>query len=215
MSNPWLQRWAANQIGWHESQGNRHLKKHWNESGRRVLVPLCGKSVDLRWLLDRDNTVVGVELADVAARAFFHEQSLPFERVDGALPEYRTLDQRLRIVVGDFFAFEETGFDGVFDRGALIALPPELRYRYVQHLEARLEPGAAHLLVTLEYPQAAVKGPPFAVMRDEVLQYYPNLRLLTDNDDLPNAPPKFRDAGVPFLRELVWRRGRLDAHLGQ
>ena len=210
MTNPWLERWAVNQIGWHEADGNRHLQKYWSWSGRHVLVPLCGKSVDLLWLARAGNTVVGVELAEVAAQAFFKEQALDHERVDGPLPEYRTPDGRLRIVVGDFFDFAETGFDALFDRAALIALPPEVRGRYVEHLDARMSPGYAHLLVTLEYPQTMVNGPPFAVMRDEVSGYYPSLRLLDATDDLPNAPPKFREADVPFLHELAWRSGQND-----
>ena len=207
MTNPWLQRWEVNQIGRHEAGGNPYLQRHWTWSGRKVLVPLCGKSVDLAWLAARGNTVVGVELAELAASAFFDEQGLEHERIDADLPEYRTPDGRLRIVVGDIFAFTETGFDALFDRAALVALPPEVRPRYVEHLEARLCPDFAHLLVTLEYPQEMVKGPPFAVMRDEVLRYYPDLDLLAEEDDLPNAPQKFRDAQVPFMRELAWRRG--------
>ncbi len=205
MTNPWLERWAVNQTGWHEANGNRHLQNHWRWSGRRVLVPLCGKAVDLLWLANKGNTVVGVELAEVAAEAFFAEQGLAYERVDGDLPDYRTPDGVLRIVVGDFFDFQETGFDALYDRASLIALPHEVRARYVEHLEARMTPGYDHLLVTLEYPQAMVKGPPFAVMRDEVRGYYPNLQLLTEDNDLPNAPPKFAEAGVPFLHELAWR----------
>ena len=75
----------------------------------------------------------------------------------------------------------------------------------MDHLDARMASGFDHLLVTLEYPQDMVKGPPFAVMRDEVLGYYPELELLTEDNDLPNAPPKFAEANVPFLHELAWR----------
>ncbi|MEM9333411.1 MAG: thiopurine S-methyltransferase [Pseudomonadota bacterium] len=206
MTNPWLERWAVNQIGWHEADGNRFLQRFCDWTGRKVLVPLCGKSADLRWLADRGNTVVGVELAELAAEAFFREQSLDCERIDGKLPEYRTLDGRLRIVIGDIFAFEETGFDALFDRAALVALPPEVRPRYVAHLASRLLPRYEQLLVTLEYPPALVKGPPFAVLRDEVNRYYPDLTLLTEENDLPNAPPKFREAKVPYMRELGWQR---------
>ncbi len=208
MTNPWLERWAVNQIGWHEAEGNRYLQAFCDWTGRKVLVPLCGKTPDLRWLADRGNTVVGVELAELAAEAFFREQSLDFERVAGALPEYRSLDGALRIVVGDVFSFEETGFDALFDRAALVALPPDVRQRYVNHLARRLNADFDHLLITLEYPQEMVKGPPYAVMRDEVGRYYPDLALLAEEDDLPNAPPKFREAQVPFMRELAWRRRR-------
>ncbi len=221
MTNPWLERWAVNQIGWHESQGNPYLQAYCDWTDRRVLVPLCGKSVDLRWLADRGNTVVGVELAELAAEAFFREQRLDCERVDGELPEYHTPDGRLRIIVGDFFEFTETGFDAVFDRAALVALPEDLRRKYVEHLATLADPDFEHLLVTLEYPQAMVKGPPFAVMRDEVRRYYPQLELLVEENDLPNAPPKFHEAQVPFMRELAWRRadqrtgGASDPHLRQ
>jgi thiopurine S-methyltransferase len=74
MTEPWLDRWREGRTGWHEPSGNRNLKAHWRLSGRRVLVPLCGKTPDLLWLEKQGNAVVGVELSDIAALAFFAEE---------------------------------------------------------------------------------------------------------------------------------------------
>jgi Thiopurine S-methyltransferase (TPMT). len=35
-----------------------------------VLVPLCGKSLDMDWLLDAGYKVFGIELSNIAIQAF-------------------------------------------------------------------------------------------------------------------------------------------------
>lgn len=205
MGNPWIERWEKNQIGWHEAEGNRHLKSHWTLSGRRVLVPLCGKSVDMLWLADRGNEVVGVELSPIAAEAFFVEQSIAYQKSDDEGLNFMSADGRIRIVTGDFFDFSETGFDAVYDRAALIALPPELRPRYAKHLAGRLVESAAHLLVSLEYDAPEAKGPPFSVMGREVSELFPHLVRRAASDERHDAPPKF--ASASRFDEVVWTRG--------
>jgi len=83
----WLERWEVGRTGWHEAEGNSKLKEHWRATGRRVLVPMCGKSADMKWLADQGNQVFGVELSHLAIEAFFAEQGLDYEEV---------LDQRQR-----------------------------------------------------------------------------------------------------------------------
>ena len=60
----------------------------------------------------------------------------------------------------------------VFDRAALIALPPELRRRYAAEVYAKLSAGCRGLVITLEYAQAEREGPPFAVPESEVRALY-------------------------------------------
>ena len=71
MHENWLERWRVGRTGWHEAGGNQGLKRHWVAVGRRVLVPLCGKTPDLLWLEERGNAVTGVELSEIAVQAFF------------------------------------------------------------------------------------------------------------------------------------------------
>lgn len=171
----WLERWEKGRIGFHRADPNPRLVEHHERvlgPTIRVLVPLCGKSADLEWLVTQGHEVVGIELSEIAARDFFAERKLSPQRTERSdFIEYR--HGALSIFVGDFFRAtpELTGYcDGVYDRAALIALPEELRVRYTQHLPTLLAPKARILLVTLHYD--AVGGPPFDVSPAEVQRLY-------------------------------------------
>ena len=212
MNEPWLERWAEGRIGWHEADGNAALKRHWGASGRRVLVPLCGKSPDLLWLAARGNAVTGVELSELAVQAFFEENGLAYERKGSV---YSALDADITLHCGDFFAFEGGGFDAHYDRAALIALPDALRPAYVSKVDELLNANCYRLVITLEYDQSSVAGPPFSVPADEVTDYWPQLLRIDEQDNLENVPPRFREAGVKDVREVIWRNpgGRAEAGL--
>lgn len=171
----WLERWREGRIGFHRADANPRLAEHHERvlgPTIRVLVPLCGKSADLEWLAVRGHEVVGIELSELAAQAFFSERAVQPERAEaGKLTAYS--HGAITILVGDFFDAtpELTGYcDGVYDRAALIALPPELRARYAAHLPSLLAPKARLLLVTLDYD--AEGGPPFCVSPREVDELY-------------------------------------------
>ncbi len=209
MESDWLNRWAEGRIGWHEPAGNAALKAHWPKlaSGARVLVPLCGKSLDLLWLADRGLSVTGVEMSAIAIEAFFTEQELEFDRVEGTFDRYCARDRTITLYCGDFFEFEDEPFNAVFDRGSLVAIPRDVRPHYAAHLDSLMRDDCFRLLVTLEYEQARVAGPPFSVMPDEVRRYWPNLQRVAEHDDIENCPPKFRDAGLDRVIEVVWNSG--------
>ncbi len=205
----WQARWREGRIGFHRPDPNPHLVAHASvlPAGARVLVPLCGKSVDLGWLAARGHEVVGVELVESAALAFFNEARIsPERRVDAPFVRYR--GQGVEIVVGDFFdtTAEALGgrFGASFDRAAMIALPESMRERYVAHLQQLLEPKAAILLVTLETDDTA--GPPFSVPEDEVRRRYgaATVTRLADVDALePGGNLAAR--GATRARERVYR----------
>ena len=175
----WKQRWADGKIGFHEGAPNHWLALYASRlgegAGRRVLVPLCGKTVDLAFLAARGLEVVGVELSLPAAEAFFAEAGLAPSRVerDGHV---RLAAASIEIVVGDFFALtpSEVGtFDAYYDRAAVVALPAPLRERYAETLRTLLKPGAGGLLVTYEHD--VVDGePPFSVPEAEVQRLFPD-----------------------------------------
>ncbi len=204
MTEDWKQRWHEGRIGWHQKDGSPLLKQHWNASGKRVLVPMCGKARDLLWLEQQGNEVVGVELSEIAVEAFFEENQLAFSRRDGALTEYRARDRRISLFCGDYFAFSGEQFDGHFDRGALVAMNPDLRPRYAAHTTSLLAPNARQLVISFEYDQSVVGGPPFSVPAAEVLTYWPGLRRVEVRNDIEDAPPKFREAGLRRVTEEVW-----------
>lgn len=208
----WHQRWEANQIAFHEGQVNAYLARHYADlklaPGQTVCVPLCGKSVDLRWLADRGAHVLGVELSPIAVESFFGEQGLtPRTRKVGAFTVWES--GPIRLLCGDFFALtpaDLTGVQAVYDRAALIALPPERRVEYLAHLD-RLLPGARRtLLVTLEYPQEQMQGPPFSVPEREVHTLFggASIERLGAQDVLADNP-RFREKGLTRLLECAYR----------
>ena len=204
MNKDWLERWKIGRTGWHEPGGNRNLREHWALSGRRVLVPLCGKSHDLLWIEAQGNEVVGVELSDLAVRAFFEDNALEYEKVKGTLPGYRAVDRNITLYSGDYFEFRAASFDAHYDRGALVALSADLRTRYAQHTSALLHDEAAQFVITVEYDQDVCQGPPYSVGSEEVLGYWPRLRRLLSIEDIENAPPKFLEEGLQSMHEVVW-----------
>src|SRR5450830_515489 len=204
----WRERWARNQIGFHLPEVNPYLQRHWPllalAQGAKVLVPLCGKSLDLVWLASQGHRVLGVELSEQAVDAFFSEQ--------GLTPR---IGQRgvIKVWCGDFFALDADALrdcTAVYDRAALIALPPLMRARYIEHLNVLLAAGCKGLLITLDYDQTQKAGPPFAVTDDEVkllLGAHWALEVLEEQDVLGESW-KFVQDGVTRLEERVYQLTR-------
>lgn len=173
----WHDKWAKGEIGFHEGQANVHLVAHFERlalpPGSRVFLPLCGKSRDLGWLLERGYRVVGIELSQVAITQLFEDLALtPRVSTAGALTHYAVED--MDIFVGDVFALSAEALgavDAIYDRAALVALPPQTRPRYAAHLVA-ITSAAPQLLVTFEYDQSRLDGPPFSVVGAEVEALY-------------------------------------------
>ena len=205
MAEPWLERWQEGRIGWHEADGNASLKKHWRATGRTVLVPMCGKSVDLRWIATQGNRVVGVELSALAVESFFAEQDLAFRVSEDGLPRYDAIEVDITIYCGDLFDLTSIRCDAHYDRGALIALPAVQRPAYASHVGSLLTNDADQLVITLDYDEEIANGPPFSVGDEELLGYWPSLDCVEQRDDIANAPPKFLDAGLTEFKEKVWR----------
>lgn len=207
MNNVWIRRWQEGRIGWHESAGNADLRAAWPTlpAGTRVLVPLCGKALDLLWLAKRGLDVSGVELSEIAIRDFFAENEITFTlSKEQHFDRYTAQDLSLTLYRGDFFNFQAPRFDALYDRGALITMPIEQRRLYVGHVNALLQPGACKMIITLEYDQDVVAGPPFSTRADEVGQYWDDLICVKRRDDIDNCPPKFRAAGLKEMTEVVW-----------
>lgn len=207
MSEDWLNRWNEGRTGWHEAAGNEGLRSYWPEFGEpgSVLVPLCGKTPDLLWLANRGHDVVGVELSRIAIEGFFEDQGLEYERKPGGLLDrYEAREYALTLYCGDYFDFESRPFDALYDRGALVALTDVERPRYVEHTKKLLKSEALRFVITLEYEQAIVSGPPFSVTAEELSGYWDDLVRVGEKDDIDNCPPKFRKAGLREISEVFW-----------
>lgn len=212
----WQARWSRNEIGFHQQQVNPYLQQHWPTlalpAGSRVLVPLCGKSQDMLWLAAQGHRVLGIELAQKAVLDFFAEQGIaPQVGRHGVFDTYSA--QGIELWCGDFFALEPADVadcQALYDRAALIALPPQMRARYLAQLQTILAPGCRGLLVTLDYDQARMPGPPFAVSDAEVTAAFAagwQLEQL-QREDVLGSNWKFLKSGIEALHESVYRLER-------
>ena len=170
----WLERWKKGTTGWHRSDINPQLIENINQlSGARtqtIFVPLCGASLDMKYLIDKGFHVVGVELSPLAIDRFFKENQIEHKvsKVeDFDLYEGKNID----IYCGDFFKLKKDYFydvSCVYDRAALIALNPDLQKKYARHLKEILPNSTKILLLTMFYPQNEMEGPPYSVGDDKV-----------------------------------------------
>lgn len=173
----WHDKWESNQIGFHESDINPLLIKHFEQlklpPDSRVFLPLCGKTLDISWLLDKGYQVVGAELSELAVKQLFDELGVaPKVTTVGQLKCYQA--EGVAIFVGDIFDLtaEQLGnVDAIYDRAALVALPVETRKLYTQHLIA-ITKCAPQLLLCFEYDQSLMSGPPFSIVAEEVRAHY-------------------------------------------
>ena len=208
----WLERWERQEIGFHQDAINPCLRQYWNElrvaHDAAVFVPLCGKSLDLLWLHKQGHPVLGVELSAIAVQAFFQENGhTPHRSTTEKFEHYKA--GGFSILSGDFFDLRKDDLAevcAVYDRASLIALPPEMRERYVRHLVNILPPATRILLLTFDYPQSEMSGPPFAVSVNEVetlFRGFAEIRLLAQLDALPQNQ-RLHERGVRRLQENIF-----------
>ncbi len=194
----WRARWAEHKIGFHEGRPNALLEQYLTRlDGRfRVLVPLCGKSEDLAFLAANGHAVVGVELVEDAIVQFFAEHALTptVERL-GDYAIYKA--QEITLIAGDWFALtpELVGHvDAIYDRAALIALPPDVRPAYIAKLKTLVPPATWGLVISIDYAEGAWQAPPHAVGDAEVRGYFPAVELVSEQ---ANTGGRIAENGVP------------------
>lgn len=209
----WHARWQEGRIGFHSGEPNRWLVRYYAElnlsQDDTVFLPLCGKSVDLLWLANQGHAVLGIELSEIALQQFFDEQQLEPSR-QSAPPFTQWSSDPIKLLQGDFFdlsAEQLAPCRAVFDRAALVALPPEMRQRYVASLAQLLTPGTTILLVTTDYPQQEKTPPPFAVSDEEVRRLYREAFEVEQlhSEDLSTGQDPLSRRGVTSLVENIYR----------
>ena len=173
----WLQKWEEGDIPFHQQDVNTDLIQYFSQldlrKGEHILVPLCGKSVDLIWFAKQGLSVIGVELSPIACHDFFSEWGVePIVTNHGSFTIYEY--NHIKIFCGDFFELSTDSLPsikGVYDCKALIALPPDVRQRYVKHLIACVGEHVKILLITLD-THDTVKSPPFPINQAEINMLY-------------------------------------------
>lgn len=173
----WHQKWASDNIAFHRSEANpllvKYLEKLSLDKGNRLFVPLCGKTLDIAWLLGQGYRVAGAELSELAIEQLFAELGVtPKISQRGALKHYS--EAGIDIFVGDIFELSSDilgSVDAIYDRAALVALPEGMRDRYTAHL-MEITAQAPQLIICYEYDQSIMAGPPFSISHEKVEQYY-------------------------------------------
>lgn len=194
-----LGRWEAKWNHEYKSKPRFHLpipnpnlvKFHSNEfnppKNNPILLPLCGKTIDLQWLSTAGHQcVVGIEGVEKSIQELKDEllhdlrhRSNDSDNVWTTAPEGQKWfqpsisassedDSCISIVCSDFFELspstfgvESPCFGAVYDRAALVAVPPHSRPQYVDVIDSLLIPGGQILMVTVDSGRDT--GPPFPV----------------------------------------------------
>lgn len=208
----WLDRWKENRIGFHETAVNRHLQKFLPQfqlsPGATLFLPLCGKAQDIAWLSNQGYTVIGIELSQIAVEAFFEEQGLEYQRATG--DRFVTYQSgNITLLQGNFYDLRAEDLEHcvlVYDRAALIAIESPDRPRYYEHMASILPAEAEMLLITLEYDQSEMTGPPFSVPADEVYQHYAGAFTINplETASIIDEQPRWRKVGLTWLTESVF-----------
>ena len=208
--NLWESRWQEDRIGFHLKEINPYLMRFYDQllhqNPDRVFVPLCGKTLDLCWLTTKTKKVIGVELVSKAVQDFFAENN-----IDYLLQQDKTLQKctskSIDIYLGDFFDLnpeQTSSFKAIYDRASIVAIEKPERREYVDHLMSFLDLEGRILLITLEYNQNQMEGPPYSVTAEEIESLFTpvgSLKLLETCDILDD---RFRNKGLTRLLEHVF-----------
>ncbi|CEG58894.1 thiopurine S-methyltransferase [Legionella fallonii] len=210
----WVELWREGRTHFHREEVNPDLIAYWpslhNALNATILVPLCGKSLDMLWLAQQGFNVIGIELSEDAVKQFAaqHQLDLQHETL-GHISHYFT--PSISLWVADIFALAPSliaPVDAIYDRAALIALPEKLRAGYVDSCLQWLKPRGAILLKTLSYNQHEMEGPPFSVSDEEVIQLYRDqcseIQCIKSSEREKNLDDHLFQRGVSKIKDSVW-----------
>jgi len=175
----WNQRWVDKKTGWQRPEANPRLIKYFKPGSKKVLVPLCGKTLDMIWLRDQDVEVVGAEFSAIGIKEFFAENDIQYETLEqDNCTTHVSLDGKIKIYQGDFFAMPKIdtfgGFDFVWDRAAMVAINPPDRAKYAAKIDSMLAPAGTIILEALEREEGRT-GPPHTLTKESIVESYSTL----------------------------------------
>ncbi|XP_033123922.1 thiopurine S-methyltransferase-like [Anneissia japonica] len=199
----WEASWKAGKIGFHSKALNPMLEKHASkildgQKNCKVFVPLCGKSVDMKWFADQGHNAVGVEVVEMAITSFYEEQGIDYTKesvpkLPGATV-YKSKDGKITLYNADIFSMTSDiigKFDCIWDRASLVALNKTDRERYAPTLTSLMGPNCRYLLSVLDYDPSKAKGPPHNVPNSEVATLYESSCKIEKIDTSLYHPSKF------------------------
>ncbi|XP_028397722.1 probable thiopurine S-methyltransferase [Dendronephthya gigantea] len=171
----WAKSWDDNRTGWHLDHVNSNLTENIEfltdgKQNLRIFVPLCGKTLDLLWLVRQGHTVIGVEAVPKAIEDFFKENDISYEKktLDGYGHCFMAFGGKLKIFNCDYFKFNSSlaggKVDCIWDCNSLGAIPPNDWTQYLQiSLELLNRSHGRILFQAFLYDQDEYAGPPYSV----------------------------------------------------
>ena len=176
----WQKRWDSGTTRWRRPDIHPSLQQFTNKvffdyfpsGGARILVPLCGKTVDMAHLATKRKVgqVVGIDGVRKAVEAFAQENPDLEVKSMEACPEKveKWQGNSITLIIGDFFEVDKTDFgevcDGAWDRGSLVAIKPERREKYVEQIGKLMNKDGRILLSTFVHRNRD-KSPSYAAQK--------------------------------------------------
>ena len=217
--NFWEKRWLNGQTGWHNAEVNANLVKHsstvFTKDNPSILVPLCGKSMDMQWLQEQGANITGVDLARQALHEYFEDRNQEFtEGSQSGLTYYSStnpISDSLQLFHANIFDVRPNAFkafDAIYDRAALVALLPEQREQYAQHCLSLLKPGGTILLITYDSPVEDDQGPPFPVRPGTIQRLFQEASECEQIDEVhmtKDTNERLQKRGLDWSRSDIWK----------
>lgn len=206
----WNRRWNVNDTPWNKAYVNPLLTKYirlldGGEKDLKIFVPLCGKTIEMKWLFDLGHRVVGVDGFQTALENFFKDHSMDYTvETKNGIPAFTDRSGRITLYCCNIFDFQKTGegsFDAVWDRASFGAINPEERARYVDLVTALKAPNASHLLELFQYDDRLFKESPLSIPVSKVFEYWGDgydVKLLDSHE----APEVLTYLGIKFTRNF-------------
>jgi len=210
----WYNIWKKDKVGFHKQTVNTYLLKYHKQLGdlttKRVLVPLCGKDIDMMWFLNQGSHVIGVELSPIAVNAFFSENKLTYHKRKIFMPPFTIYQHHLlKLYCGDFFNLQRKNIrhiDVVYDKAALVALPKTKRIDYANKLATLMPIGCQMLLMAVEFKSHITDSPPYSITNKEIHFLFKkkfNIKLLLHKKNIP-MPPHLKNRRITNTHRRVY-----------
>lgn len=201
----WISRWNRGKTGFHMKNGYPGLERNWQRLNLTtvpvVLVPLAGKSPDIMWLSEKSKKVIAVEISEIAIEQFFADNKL-----NKTIERYAGFDVysagNISFWCGDLMKLPRKtlpSIDLIYDKGSIVALPPDRRTNYIKKLISLCSPDTNILMHLISYPGQSMPGPPFSVTTEDIERGFGHLFMIQQLEQAElnlNNYEKFRQRGL-------------------
>lgn len=204
----WKECWNTPNVEFHNPQLNELFVKYHQRMltrpGMRIFVPLCGKAVEMKWLVDHGHKVVGLEAAPVPCKAFFEENGIPYnvKEMKGIHGEkYESLDHNIVIYSCDFFLFTADicgEFDGIWDSGGLNSMDVEDREAYIRRIRTLMGKGCVNLTEFVNFDKSMVDIT-WSMTKEELQKVFGEGFIVEDLNEMA-APQRLKRQGCDTLK---------------